>query len=340
MMAFRSPPGNSRKGKGGGKKEAIGAILGLGRETATIDEALTSIGLAIAVVGGGIAACAVVLIGFVVNRGMKPLHDLASQTATIDADSLDARFSLEGAPGELRPVIGHLNELIERLEAGFERERRFGADLAHEMRTPVAELKLMNEVALEWEDQAGERVHRDSVAIAERLGSTIESLLALTRFETGDVPVRRQQIDAFALARDCWEEVSRAAEERQVTVRFEESDPVIFYADEELLRRVFGNLLSNAVAYAPPGDAVAISSGREGEIRFSNGAPNLDADDVSRMFERYWRADSSRSSSSHAGLGLAIARACAETCGMELGAALKDGRIEFTVRRQDPTGRA
>jgi signal transduction histidine kinase len=82
--------------------------------------------------------------------GLSPLNQLANQAASITADSLATRFPTEIWPGELTPISSRLNDLLERLEQSFERERRFSADLAHELRTPIAELRSLAELALKW----------------------------------------------------------------------------------------------------------------------------------------------------------------------------------------------
>ena len=144
------------------------------------------------------AGGAVLLVGTALNRGLKPLRDLERQTDAIDATTLDARFDPTDAPVELRPVYERLNDLIHRLETGFDRERRFSSDLAHEMRTPVAELKMLSEVALKWPDQAGAGTHAETLDIARQLESMIESLLALARWESGEVSLQKETVDLAA----------------------------------------------------------------------------------------------------------------------------------------------
>ncbi|MEM9018849.1 MAG: ATP-binding protein, partial [Verrucomicrobiota bacterium] len=280
----------------------------------------------------GVSFGAIILVRIVVLRGLRPLRDLGDQTREIDTENLSSRFTSKGTPEELVPIYDHLNDLIDRLEAGFDRERRFSSDLAHEMRTPVAELKMLHEVALKWPERAGEGTNRESLEIANQLETIIETLLALARCESGEVSVKEEPVNLADVVESSWDAYADRAKERSLNARFDFPEvPVVKKSDEALLRRVFDNLFSNAVDYAPEGDSIEVSVRNDG-VTVSNEAPTFDPGDLPHLFDRHWRSDPARSESHHAGLGLSLARACAEALGLRLGAMWEGGRISFALQ--------
>ena len=326
-MRFRSVTGG---GKGKGRRGNSTVTL-LGLDTAPVRETLRSVLTGIAIVGVALGVMGLFLVRFGVAIGLKPLAELAQHTKELDAHSLDARLNTENVPAELEPVYAQLNHLIERLETSFDRERRFNSDLAHELRTPVAELRMMNEVALKWEDQAGEPTHRETLAVCHQLESTIETLLTLTRCESGELKPEIQSLSLEEAARKCWNFFHRKAEEKGLRVEFDfpETSPR-FEADPDLLSPILNNLFSNAVEYAPEGDLLEIAQ-QNGSFVITNTAPDLEPADLEQLFDRYWRSDAARTDSGHVGLGLSLAQACAKVSGLHLCASLEKSRLTITL---------
>lgn len=325
MMGFRTTSGS--KGKGKGRRGS--SITVLARETSQMDKTLGSVLTGIGLVGliGGIGAVSLVQLSL--NRGLKPLTNLGEQLKTIDTSRLDARFPTEDLPTELSPIANRLNELIQRLEAGFDRERRFSSDLAHEMRTPIAELKAMTEVALKWPDQAGAKTHQEALEIAEHLESMVENLLALARWETGEQKLKKESVNLAEFLRDSWNPFAKAAAEKGIEVAFELDDSAI-ETDRKMLHHITTNLFSNAAEYTPIDGQISITVCEE-TIRVSNSAPNLKPEDLDHLFERHWRKDSSRNDSNHTGLGLALAKACANALELDLKASLEKQELKIEV---------
>jgi len=171
--------GGKGPGKGKGRPGATSSVIVLAKELTGVEQTLASL-LGGIVIIGLVAACgAVLLVSVALRHGLLPLRLLGEQTRSIDAPSLHTRFDQAAAPAELQPVYAALNELLQRLEQSFERERRFSADLAHEMRTPVAELKMLSEVALKWPEEADANTHTQALEIANQLESLIDTLLSL-----------------------------------------------------------------------------------------------------------------------------------------------------------------
>src|ERR1700683_4484395 len=138
-----------------------------------------------------------------VRRGLRPLRQLGTEADGIDAGSLDHRFSREELPRELVPIAQQFNSLLERIDEAFVRERRFTSDAAHELRTPIAELRRLAEVALKWPDRSeAERNYRDVWEVAEHMESLVATLLAIARCRAGTAAVSLQPVDLTGVVKE------------------------------------------------------------------------------------------------------------------------------------------
>ncbi len=318
------------KPKGNGSRGEFGMVTALAKETTEVRNALSSLLSGLVVVGLIAAVGAGLLVRLALSQGLKPLRKLAEQSNQIDADSLDARFDAKGSPAELQPIYKQLNELLHRLESSFERERRFSSDLAHEMRTPVAELKMLNEVALKWPDQAGAETHTENLEIAIQLETMIENLLCLARWESGEMALEVETVGLEQMALDCWKPFQGKAESKGIGVSFRFEADAFLETDPAMLRHIMNNLLSNAAEYTPPDGEIVIQQ-VPGGFEIANTTSGLVESDVPKLFDRYWRGDAARTDSSHAGLGLSLSKACAVALGLTISAALENDRLHVQV---------
>ena len=228
---------------------------------------------------------------------------------------------------------------MERLEESFEREKRFSADLAHELRTPIAELRMMSEVALRWPEQANSDQARETLEIAEQMQGIIESLLVLGRYENGQADLRPEPVDISGLGKACWKPFAGRAAEKNIKVNLEIPDTQTLESDPKLLRLIFTNLFSNATEYTPAEGVIDItgSSGMNGMVlRVSNTVSGIGPESVSHLFERFWRQDNARTDNNHSGLGLCLARTCSRALSLDLQAGLdQENRIVFNLKQAD-----
>ena len=273
------------------------------------------------------AACAVLLAGAtlwlvprVLRRGLQPLERLGDHAARIDAASLSTRFPTDELPSELQPITGRLNHLLARLEASFERERRFSADLAHEFRTPLAELRSLAECALKWPDTRDHATDRETLAIARQMETMVAHMLALTRGEQGQVPLRAEPVALDELVNHVWQCRAARAAARSLHIRVATAAAPV-KADPALLNSIVANLCDNAVDYTPLGgevrlDVKTVNGGVV--LRITNTTADLEPADVPRLFDRFWRKEKARSGGTHLGLGLPIARTFADAMGWTL----------------------
>lgn len=314
---------------------ALYATLTVGRDRAGLDRTLALLRLTLA---GGIAAALaafVFLIRWSVRGGLSPLDELGVGVASIDATDLARRLPSDGLPAELMPIADRLNELLSRLEASFARERRFSASAAHELRTPLAELRALAEVNLTTPSNAAESEEswRDVLASTLRMESLSASLLALAAATNTASALNSQLIPISDLLQNARDLLLARAAERRIAVDLAPITRCIL-ADRALLDIVVGNLLGNAIEHSPEGSTVHVSvtdATDSAIIHFRNPAPALADEDMPRMFERFWKKDASRTHGQHHGLGLSLAREVCALLHATLTARLHEGSIEFSL---------
>jgi len=301
----------------------------LARERGSLDAQLAAARRTLGLALGGAGLLALLFMGWLVRRGLEPLGALARGVRGLDSRSLDRRFGpAERWDTELRPIVAQLDALLERLEGAFAREREFTADAAHELRTPVAELRRLVDVAgrLARSPERLAPLLADLDAVCARMERLIAGLLRLARSDrAGGAPPE-------ALAWPDWleERLSACDELRGRILERRDGPPLAVQADPAALGAVLGNLLANAGQHGDRGAPVTFGWARAAqgvELRLANGAAGLRPGDLPRLTERFWRADASRSGGERLGLGLAIARALADREGWRLDFELADGRL-------------
>ena len=310
--------------------ESGGVEIIVARDLTEISSTLTWFIAGITAIGLAAAAAIAGLVTILLKRTLAPLHKLGERVEEIDASSLTARFDVDEMPDELLPIGKRLNHLIERLETSFDRERRFSSDLAHELRTPIAELSAMAEAGVRFPDKIPADQYDEILATSREMERIVESLLALARWEDGSSELELQTIDLSVVARECWEPFARSAADRNLDVRLDLPPDRSLTTDPGLLRQILNNLFSNATEYAPAGGSVEIRA-NDGSLTVSNSVDGLAHEDMPQLFDRFWRRDPSRTGGKHSGLGLSVAQACAEVLSLKLTAELDKGVLRFSL---------
>lgn len=266
-----------------------------------------------------LAACAAsalfaaALAALMLRRGLRPLGEVAEHAALIKPGTLARRLDIGAAPAELRPLIDAFNAMLQRLQDGYARLSGFSADLAHEFRTPVANMIGQSQVALGQgrSREEYEALLASNIEELERLARMIESMLFLARAGQDEVVLARQPL----IARDELERVAGffegMAEERGLRLRC--SGEGRFAADPALVRRALANLVSNAVRHADVDSTIALhAEARPGkvELSVSNVGAAIPHEHLDHLFDRFYRVDSARSDAEGStGLGLSIVSA-------------------------------
>jgi heavy metal sensor kinase len=259
---------------------------------------------------------------FLARKSLAPVVAMSSQAGRISAKNLHERLPIQNAKDELGRLAASFNELLERVDQSFERQRRFMSDASHELRTPAAILRGESEVALSRTERPAEE-YRESLAVlhaeAQRLTQIVEDLFTLTRADAGQYPLSPHEFYLDELVADCTHAARSLASAKQINLTCEVPEELPIRADEALLRRMILNLLDNAIKYTPAGGRVTVSCGRSGAeyaLSVTDSGEGIPADLQARVFERFFRVDKARTRSEHdgggAGLGLSIARWIAE----------------------------
>jgi two-component system heavy metal sensor histidine kinase CusS len=250
----------------------------------------------------------------IARRGTRPLREVAETARHISSSTLDERIRAEGYPVEVAVLAEAFNAMLERLEESFGRLSRFSADIAHELRTPVNNIRGEAEVALARDrtpEEYGE-VLASCLEESVRLSELIESLLFLARSESPGDHLKRTREDLGRLLTDLRDYYEATATEMGVTLTASVGDSVWGDVDRALLQRAIGNLVSNALAHCSAGDGIWLSARQQGGqiwIEVRDTGSGISADALPRVFDRFYRADPARSrNSGGAGLGLAIVR--------------------------------
>lgn len=273
-----------------------------------------------------------------VRRGLQPLRALERQTEAIAPDRLGDRLHLREPVAELQPWIDQFNGLMDRLQRAYVQLEGFNADVAHELRTPLANVMGQTEVALSRE-RSPEALRETLISNLEemqRLAALVNDMLFLSQSDRGAVARRGQAVSLAALAEQVVEFHEAPLEEAGLTVQIEGG--VSAAVDEPLFKRAVSNLLGNAIRFAEPGSRIVIriapDGGQEVRVEVQNAGPAIAPQHLARIFDRFFRVDSARlDSQSHHGLGLAIVAAIAR---MHAGRPLaeSDGtgtRVGFTM---------
>lgn len=273
-----------------------------------------------------------------VRQGLRPLADVSAFADRIGPDSLDLRFpGGDKLPAELRPIGMKLNELLNRLALAFARERRFSSAVAHELRTPLAELRSACDVALRWPDDA----EGLSTALAEarevsiQMSTMVQALLTLARQQAGiESAPCRESVPLATAVNQAWSRFAATAERRGLVVEMEVDSSAIVKTDRNLLAAILANLLENAVDYCAAGGRIALRTSSDSSGRLSlqvvNTCNGLSPQDVSNLFEPFWRMDSARTDGGHTGLGLTLVKAYCEAMKIPICAKI-DSLHELTI---------
>ncbi len=257
-----------------------------------------------------------VLSGFVVARkGTQPIEEITLAANSITATSLNKRIEPGKWPKELTALASAFDDMLNRLEESFTRLLRFSADVAHEIRTPINNLRGETEVALSKARSEKEyrEVLESNLEELERLSRMIEGLLFVARTERKDIILEKKVFDPYTEIAPVMEYYNTMAEEQGITIEKNFQEKALIRADPLLFRRAISNLLSNAFQYTPEGGKISISV-EKGDtqtlrVSISDTGCGIALDDLPRVFDRFYKADRSRSQHhGGAGLGLTIVK--------------------------------
>ncbi len=285
-------------------------------EKETLEQVQTAFGIAIP-----IALVLASLGGFLLaKRSLAPVAEMGNRAARISANNLHERLPVKSEQDEVGRLAVIINDLLSRLDLSFEQQRRFMADASHELRTPLSSVLGEAEVALSRPHRNEEEYRQSLNAVyneGTRMSRIVADLLSLARADSGQFPIKQVDCSLGPLIEECVKALKRLAEKRGVALSFTPpATEIVVKGDAELLRRLFMNLLDNAIKYTMSGGTVsAILTQDQSECIFtiSDTGPGIAAEAQPHIFERFYREDKVRQRSTDsdgggAGLGLSISQ--------------------------------
>jgi len=300
------------------------AALVIARSTKQIEQALAGlvrtllvavpVALAVAAAGGV----------FLARRALEPVDKIAQTAQEIGESDLSRRINVT-TEDELGRLAATLNQMIERLEKAFQRQKQFTSDASHELRAPLAVIEAESTLALQKERPTSD--YRQSLEIiaqeTRHMSRLVDQLLTLARGDAGKEQWNFTEVNIGELINSLATDAEILCQEKGLTFQLGEVQDLVVKGDDARLRELFMNLLDNAIRYTPAPGAVSVSARREGQmavVAVTDTGIGIPARDIPFIFERFYRVDKSRSrNEGGTGLGLAICKHIAEAHG---------GRIE------------
>jgi two-component system OmpR family sensor kinase len=291
-----------------------------------VDTTLRNLRFVIAVTGLAVLAFAIVAVWLIVQRGLHPIDAMIGTAGQIAEGDLSRRVGYEDQSSEVGQLGRALNVMLGRIETSFaakeaseRRLRQFVADASHELRTPLTSIRGYAELYRSGAAQTPDEIERVMARIESegtRMGTLVEDLLLLARLDQGR-PLRREPVDLAALLADAVADAQVANPDHPITLTT--AGAVTIVGDADRLRQVADNLLTNACVHTGPGTLVTVSveeTGDEALIIVADDGPGMSLEDAAHAFDRFYRADQSRTRvSGGAGLGLSIVAAIVDAHG-------------------------
>jgi len=272
------------------------------------------------------------------TRAIRPIKAISGTASKIASGDLSQRIPFGDTENELDQLAGVLNSTFARLEAAFAQQARFTSDAAHELRTPVSVMLTQTQSVLTRERSNAE--YRETIEAcqraAQRMRGLTESLLELARLDAGQELMRRDEVDLGQITAESVEHLRPLAATRGISIQSALS-VVKCRGDADRLKQVITNLISNAIYYNKEGGEIKVSSAQDDQsaiLKVSDTGVGIPAENFPHIFERFWRADQSRTQADgRSGLGLAIAHAIVEVHHGSIEVASEpDKGSTFTVR--------
>jgi two-component system heavy metal sensor histidine kinase CusS len=311
--SFRILAAPAAFGASGSRAAVIQVALDRTREETLLAQYRRSLWLALAV-----ALIVCVVTGYqIARRGLRPVAEITKAACRIRSTTLHERIEARRFPTELSVLAERFNEMLDRLEESFDRLARFSADIAHELRTPVNNLRGEAEVALgkSRAPQEYREVLGSCLEECGRLSRMIDSLLFLARAESPQTQIVRERVDLGKELSALGDFYEASAADAGVRLAVNVPKTIFGNLERSLFQRAVGNLLANALAHTPPGGAVILAAARENGgvlVEVSDTGSGIAADHLPYVFDRFYRADLARSSGTgRVGLGLAIVKSIA-----------------------------
>lgn len=288
-------------------------VIQVGTSLAQLETALREVIETFLLIAPGILIVGALISYWLAGRAFAPIDRLIQAARAIQAGNLQQRVPVPRARDEVRRLAATLNEMIERLEQVFLRQRRFVADASHELRTPVAVIRSKADMALlsVYSPDDYLRLFSSISTEAQRLSHLLADLLVLARMDERQMHLDKESVRLDQLVQAVAAEAQPLADQHQVTLQVQANTPVTILGDEARMIQVVMNLLENAMSYTNPGGQVTLcvqQDGKQAKLTVEDTGIGIAKEHLPHLIERFYRVDLARAQTdrSHSGLGLSI----------------------------------
>ncbi|MDU4959504.1 MAG: ATP-binding protein [Sporomusaceae bacterium] len=271
---------------------------------------------------------------FISRRILLPLRSITATAREIRVDDLSKRIRVGSSGDELAELAETFNHMLGRLQTGFEQQRRFVADASHELRTPITVISGYVNMLDRWGKEEPQALAEGLEAVkseADNMNNLIEKLLYLARADQGKQQLHKADLATAPFIETVFQETRLIAPDHRVSLTL--NDPAVVEADGAALKQMLRIFIENSIKYTPPGGSIRLAArhtGHQLEITIADSGIGIPATDQSKIFDRFYRVDQSRSKSTGGtGLGLSIARWIADQheCGIKLNSSVGQGTV-------------
>jgi heavy metal sensor kinase len=322
-----------------------GAVMQIGMSLEEQEHFLAIVRTTLAATLAVLMAAAVLIGSFLARRALQGMEEVTRTASDIAAGALDRRVTVAARGDEIERLATAFNAMLDRIRALITGMREVTDNIAHDLRSPVTRIRGIAEMTLMSQASAGEyaAMAANTIEECDRLLEMINTMLDITETEAGAAELRREDVDLAELAQDACELFSPLAEDKGVVIVPETVPDVVVAGDRNKLQRLAANLVDNAIKYTPSGGKVTVSVRGDDEaavLAVSDTGIGICEQDLSRIFERFYRGDRSRSRTG-TGLGLSLARAIASAHGGAITVASTPGSgstftVSFPCHRPPP----
>jgi signal transduction histidine kinase len=312
------------------------AILQVGRERETLDQTIMRFHLLIAGISIVVLLAVMLSVTRAIKLGVQPLIQIKNEISQISPQTLDRRITTTGQPRELEPIATQFNLVLGEIENALVREREFSSDVAHELRTPVSEIRSLAEVGLRWPDEKDIRSYfADIYDSSRQLDRLIEDLLHLCRSEEGSIELELNTVELDELIDKVCLGLAEEMDARDIHIELSKTPIPVVLADAQWLELILHNLIFNAISHSTNGATITLNTRSDSglcglEIENPMQDP-LSHQDLDLIFKRFWRKDVARETGRHAGIGLSLVKSYVKLMGLDVRASITGNKFNISL---------
>ena len=302
--------------------------LAIAKERVSLDKTIRDFLLIFSVIVILFTLIAAATIWQTVMKGLQPLKNMQRKMSLLAIDNLSERLEFPNPPKELEETIYQFNRMLERLENSFDRQKQFTAEVAHELRTPISQMRSLTEEAMKNNNSAAP--YQDIIDSTMQMEMTVSNLMALAQCEKGNIILEPQVIKLARKMDTCWSKYNAMADKRSISYVNNITDEFKIISSSAELDIIFNNLISNAINYSVSGSQVTTYCRTENDILcicITNQPQNISAQEINKIFDRSWQKNNMDSPTQVNGLGLALVKSYADLLNLKITTALSDDGI-------------